>query len=110
LSQGGQILRIFDVCADGLREMSEKVSTRGRKLVATDEPPVVTKPRSSWRTVRVVDVLPIPPAPIRAISVRRCAKRTIFSTNSPHPKNALGGGGGSSSGTLDVNVRCWIPR
>jgi hypothetical protein len=55
-----------------------------------------------------VDVLPIPPAPIRAIGVRREAKSMIFSINSSRPKKTLGGGGGSSPGALDVNIRRWI--
>ena len=49
----------------------------------------------------MTDVLPIPPAPIRAIGVRRCAKSMIFSIKSSRPK-IFGGGGGSSPGALDV--------
>jgi hypothetical protein len=43
LSQGGQILRVFDVCADDLGQSTEKMGSRSRELVAADEPPVVTK-------------------------------------------------------------------
>ena len=42
--QGGQILGVFNTCADDLGELTEKVSARGRELVARDEPPVVTEP------------------------------------------------------------------
>jgi len=52
----------------------------------------------------MVDVFPMPPAPIRAIGVRHCAKQTIFRISSSRPNKALGGGGGSSPGTLDANV------
>ena len=51
-----------------------------------------------WRTVRAIDVFPIPPGPMRAIGVRFPARLMIFSTNSSRPKHALGGGGGSSPG------------
>ena len=57
--------------------------------------------RLSLRTVRMMDVLPIPPVPSRAIGVRRCARSTILSINSSRPK-ILGGCGGSSPGALDV--------
>jgi len=42
-SQGGQILGVLDACADDLGEATEKVSARGRELIAADEPTVVTK-------------------------------------------------------------------
>ena len=53
----------------------------------------------------MVEVLPIPPAPIRAIGVRCSVNPTIFSINSSRPKKTLGGGGGGSAGTLDPNIR-----
>ena len=43
-----------------------------------------------------MDVLPIPPAPIRATEVRLSAKVTTSSISSSRPKQALGAGGGSS--------------
>ena len=55
--------------------------------------------RLSWRTVRTTDVLPIPPAPIRAIGVRCAAKPTTSSISLSRPK-ILGGGGGDSPGEL----------
>ena len=58
----------------------------------------------------MMDVLPTPPAPIRAIGVNCSTKRTIFSVNSSRPKKILGGGGGNSPGTLVANVRCRIFR
>jgi hypothetical protein len=61
--------------------------------------------RSSWRAARAMDVFPIPPAPIRAIDVRHPARWTILSISSSRPKKIPGGGGGSSPGTLDANVR-----
>ena len=64
--------------------------------------------RSWWRTDRVMDVFPIPPAPMRAIEVRLSARLTIFSINSSRPKQAPGGGGGSSPSILDSKVRSQI--
>ena len=52
-----------------------------------------------------MDVLPIPPAPIRAIGVSCSAKPTISSIRSSRPKKILGGGGGDSPGALDAHVR-----
>ena len=49
-----------------------------------------------------MDVLPIPPVPIRAIGVSRSASPTIFSVNLSRPKKTLGGGGGDSPGKLDT--------
>ena len=43
-----------------------------------------------------MDVLPMPPAPIRAIGVRVSANPTILSISSSRPKQILGGGGGNS--------------
>ena len=58
-----------------------------------------------------MEVLPIPPVPVRAIDVRFPAKLTIFWTNSSRPKKTFGGGGGNSPwGTLGVKVRRWICR
>ena len=61
--------------------------------------------RLSWSTVRAMDVLPIPPVPMRASGVRFSARPTIFSINSSRPKMALGGGGGDSPSVLDTNMR-----
>ena len=55
-----------------------------------------------------MDVLPIPPAPMRAMDVRFSARPTIFSISSSRPKHAFGGGGGNSPGMLDTDVRRWI--
>ena len=60
--------------------------------------------RSSWRTAKETDVLPIPPAPMRAIGVRLSARPMIFSINSSRPIQAPGGGGDSPS-ILGSNVR-----
>ena len=57
----------------------------------------------------MVDVLPIPPAPIKTIGVRRNMKSTIFSINSSRPKKILGGGGGDSPDKLDTNLRHLTP-
>ena len=65
--------------------------------------------RSSCRIVITEDVFPIPPAPTRAIGVRRSTNVTIFSTSSSRPKKILGGGGGNSPATLDIDVRGWAP-
>ena len=64
--------------------------------------------RSWWRTVRAMDVFPIPPGPMRAIGVRSSARPMISSIRSSRPKQALGRGGGDSPGGFDVGVRCWI--
>ena len=52
------------------------------------------------RIVRAIDVLPIPPTPMRAIGVRSSARPMILSISSSRPKQALGGGGGSSPGGI----------
>jgi hypothetical protein len=57
-----------------------------------------------------MEVLPIPPAPMRAMEVRCSPKPTIFSIHSSRPKKIPGGGGGDSPGTLDANINCWISR
>ena len=43
-----------------------------------------------------MEVLPIPPVPVRAIDVKRSARSTTVSTNSFRPKKIFGGGGGNS--------------
>ena len=66
-----------------------------------------------WRTVRAIDVFPIPPGPTRAVEERSSARPTIFSINSSRPKQAPSGGGGvSPGGTLckDQNVDPMISR
>jgi hypothetical protein len=57
-----------------------------------------------------MDVFPIPPGPMRAMGVNFSARSTIFSISSSRPKQALGGGGGDSPNTLDVNISRWIHR
>ena len=53
----------------------------------------------------MMDVLPIPPVPMRAIDVKSSAELTILWTNASRPKKTLGGGGGNSPrGTLSVWV------
>ena len=47
-----------------------------------------------------MDVFPIPPASIRAIGVRFCARPTIFSFDTSRPKKSLGGGSGSFPSAL----------
>jgi hypothetical protein len=64
--------------------------------------------RPSWRTVRAMEVLPIPPAPMRATEVRWSAKPTNLSIHSSRPKKTPGGGGGNSPYTLNANIRCQI--
>ena len=66
--------------------------------------------RSPWRTVGMMDVSPIPPAPVRAIGVRYRGEQTIFPINLSRPKETLGYGGGSSPGALDGNARRWISQ
>ena len=61
--------------------------------------------RSLWRTVSAINVLPIPPAPMRAIGSRCSARPMTFSISSLRPKQALGGCGGGSPCTLDANMR-----
>ena len=64
--------------------------------------------RSSWRTVRAIDVLPIPPAPSRAIDLRSFAESMISSTKSSRPKKNPGGGGGDSPNGLGKEMRPWV--
>jgi hypothetical protein len=66
--------------------------------------------RSSWRTVRAMEVFPIPPAPMRAMEVWCSAKPTIFSIHSSRPKKTPGGGGGGSPYTLNTNIRYRVQR
>ena len=42
--QGGQILGMFYPCTDGLGELSQEMSTRGRELIAADESTIVAEP------------------------------------------------------------------
>ena len=51
----------------------------------------------------MIDVFPMPPAPIRAIGVSCCANPMISSINLSRPKKTLGRGRGSSPGALDTN-------
>src|ERR1700753_1522987 len=63
-----------------------------------------------WRTASATDVFPIPPAPIRAMGPRLSESRTMSSTSPSRPKQALGGGGGSSPvGTLYRHQNRWFP-
>ena len=67
--------------------------------------------RSWCRTVKATDVLPIPPAPTRAIGVRPSTRLTISSISSissSRPKQALGGRGGDSPSKLDSDLRSWV--
>ena len=64
--------------------------------------------RSLWRTVSAIDVLPTPPAPMRAMGSRFSARPTTFSINSLRPKKALGGCGGGSPCTLNAMMRLRI--
>ena len=52
-----------------------------------------------------MDVLPIPPAPMRATGFRFSARSMTFSINSSRPKQALGDGGGDSPCTLGARIR-----
>ena len=59
----------------------------------------------------MMEVLPIPPVPVRAIDVKRSVRSMIVSTNSLRPKKTLGGGGGNSPrGTLGAELRHWVYR
>lgn len=49
-----------------------------------------------WRTVRAIDVFPIPPGPIRAIGARVSTRPMILLISSSRPKHTLGGGGSNS--------------
>jgi len=42
--QGGQVLGVFNPCADGLGESTEKMGVGCRELITADKPSVVTKP------------------------------------------------------------------
>jgi hypothetical protein len=43
VSQGSQVVRVFDTCADGVGEPTEEIGERGGERVATDETTIVTK-------------------------------------------------------------------
>jgi len=51
--------------------------------------------------VRIIEVLAIPPMPMRATGASCCAKLTILLISLSRPKKTLGRGG--SPGTLDRN-------
>ena len=56
-----------------------------------------------------MEVLPIPPVPVRAIDVKRSVRSTIVSTSLLRPKETLGGGGGNSPrDALHAKVRRWV--
>ena len=59
-----------------------------------------------WRTVRVTNLFPIPPPPMRATGFR-FATRLLMSSSSPI--QALGGGRGDSPSMLDANMRQLVP-
>ena len=50
----------------------------------------------------MMEVLPIPPGPIRATGVRLSTKQTIPSINVSRPQKILGAGGGNTPGVLDA--------
>ena len=58
----------------------------------------------------MMEVLPIPPVPVRAIDVKRCVRSTIVSTNSLRPKKTFGAGGGSSPGVAGAAVGGWVDQ
>ena len=43
MSQGGETLRVLDLCADGLGETTEELIAVGQELVAANESPVFAK-------------------------------------------------------------------
>ena len=56
----------------------------------------------------MIDVLPIPPVPVRAIDAKRSVRSMIVSTNSLRPKKTFGAGGGSSPGVVGADVEDWV--
>jgi len=60
---------------------------------------------SWWRTVRAMEVLPIPPVPMRTRGVLVLTDPRISSTISSLPRNNLGAGGGNSPSVLSHRVR-----
>ena len=70
-------------------------------MIAADEPTVMVKPLLDPIVVKngqATEVLPIPPAPMKAVGIR-------LSASSSRPKKVLGGGGGDSPGMPDSGVR-----
>ena len=43
MSEGSQVLGVFYACTNYLRKAAEKIGSGRRELIASDEPPVVTK-------------------------------------------------------------------
>ena len=43
MPQGGQVLGVLDLCANGLGETTEKLVAGGQELIATKESPVLAK-------------------------------------------------------------------
>ena len=87
------------------------MSEGGGEPVATDEQMVVSKPL--FGAVVVGDGQGnnrFPDSTCTDESDWRFSARLAISSNSSsRPQQALGSGGGDSSSTLDVNLRCWIP-
>ena len=83
------------------------MSGHGWELVASDEPTIVAKPLLGVM-VTAMDVLPVPPGPMRAIGVRFSTKPRISSIKLSRQKQALGARGVDSPGILDANTRYCI--
>jgi len=98
-SQGGRSLVVFDACTDDLGGPAEEESERGRGLVTADGPTVGAKPLFDTIVVEDGRSDGCLANPASANQNDRCACS----------KKILGGKGGDSLGTLDANVRRWIP-
>ena len=76
----------FDARTDDLGEPVEEMSSCCWKLVATDEPTVVTEPLLDaivMEDVRAIDVFPIPPAPEAVSETDRLLDQFVTSEQGP---------------------------
>ena len=81
-------------CRQGIHRQPLRVQPRSQRI-NRQLSPNCSLTRSPGKTVRVMEVLPILPGPMRAIRTIVFARPMIFSASPSRPNQALGGGGGN---------------